>query len=74
MVLEIFVEWLPEQLELSGQTQRFVKGGAYSSSRSLKRGSGGHSPPEAVGRVSLFLNSKNYAKNSVVTVLLEFYL
>ena len=37
----------PEQLLLSGQTHRFVKG-AYSSSKSLKQGSRRHSPPEAI--------------------------
>ena len=33
-----FVEWFPEQLQLSRQIQRFMKGGAYSSNRSLKQG------------------------------------
>ena len=40
------VEWFPEKLQLSGQIQGFMKGGAYFCSRSLKQGSGG--PPEAI--------------------------
>ena len=37
----VFVEWFPEQLQLSGQILGFVKGETYSSSKSLKQGLGG---------------------------------
>ena len=46
---KIFVEWFPEQLQLSRQIQGCVKGRAYFSGRSLKQGVWGHSPPEAIG-------------------------
>ena len=42
------VEWFPEQLQLSGTIQGFVKGGVYFSSRSLKQGVRGR-PLEATG-------------------------
>ena len=50
-----FVEWFPEQLQLrmSGQIQGFVKGGAYSSSRSLKQRVWGRNPPKAIGLLYL---------------------
>ena len=44
-----FVEWFPEQLQLSGQIQRFVKGVAYFRSKSLKQGVWGTQHPEAIG-------------------------
>ena len=47
------IEWFSEQLQLSGQIQGFVKGGAYFSSRPLKQGSGGCNPPGSY-RVTLF--------------------
>ena len=57
-----FVEWFPEQLTvaISGQIQGFVKGGTYSSSRSLKQGVWWTVSPEAVW-VTLFscIKSKN---------------
>ena len=43
------VEWFPEQLQLSGTIQGFVKGGVYFSSRSLKQGVWGRRPLEAIG-------------------------
>ena len=42
-----FIEWFPEQLQLSGKIQGFVIGGACSSSRSLRQGDA--VPLEAIG-------------------------
>ena len=52
-----FVECFPEQLQLSGQIQGFVKGGAYFSIRFLKQGLGDKDPRSY--SVTLFLKSKN---------------
>ena len=52
--------WFPEQLQLSGRIQGFVKGEAYFSSRSLKQGVWGTQSPGSY-RATSFLKSKNDA-------------
>ena len=60
MILEILSSGSKTTVTISRQIQGVVKGGAYSSSRSLKQGVWGTAPLKSF-RVTLFLKSKNDA-------------